>query len=445
MQVSVQTTGSLKREMKVNVPEERIANEVLTRLKSMSKTAKLAGFRQGKVPFKVIENRYGKQVRVEVIGEVVQTSFYEAVQQQNLKPAGRPAINSMEPDMGNGLAYTAAFEVMPEFTLADVNSLELVKQVCDVSDEDYQKMVDVLRKQRQTLQEVQRESRTGDTVEIDFNGLLDGEAFEGGSAKDFRLELGAGRFIAGFEEGLTGKASGVDVSLNLKFPDEYQNEKLAGKPVVFNVSVKKVLEPVLPELNEEFFRNFGIKDASHEAFTKEVREHMVKEAELAVRNKLRDTVMNVLHDAHKVELPESLVHEEAHRLYHQYIDQMKAYGVTPPRTADDDNHNHDLSMFTSQAQKRVALQLIVMEIIRNRNLKADPAKVRAMIEKNAANYEDASAVINWYYSDRQRLAEVEASVLEDELVDWVCNSAKVKQVQVTFDELMNKGQTGANQ
>ncbi len=445
MQVLVQATGSLKREMKVNIPEQRIANDVHKRLSSLSKTMKIDGFRQGKVPFKVIENRYGKQVRLEVIGEMVQSSFYEAVRQENLKPAGQPAISSLDPDQGNGLSYTAIFEVMPEVVLAAIENLEVEKPVCEVTDEDYIKMVEVLRKQRQTLLEVDRPSKTGDTLEIDFNGKMEGEQFEGGNATDFRLELGANKFIAGFEDGLTGKSAGTEVKLDLKFPDEYQNEKLAGKPVQFEVKIKKVLESVLPELNEEFFKNFGIKDGTADAFAKGVREHMVKECELAARNKLRESVMNALHQANKVDLPEALVHKEAHRLYHHYIDRLKSYGIAPPKTGQDDIHNHDLSMFDEQAKKRVALQLIVMEIIRTRELKADPLKVKALIEKNASNYEDSATVINWYYSDRQRLAEVEAVVLEDELIDWVCSAARVNQVNVAFDELMNKGQTVMNQ
>ena len=445
MQVSVQSAGSLKREMKVNIPEERIANEVKNRLYSMIKTTKIHGFRQGKVPLKVIENRYGVQVRMEVIGEVVQSSFYEAVRQENLKPAGRPEINSLEPDTDNGLSYTAIFEVMPEVVLSAVDKLEIEKLVCEVSDADYTKTVDVLLKQRQTFQEADRASKIGDTLEIDFTGKMDGEQFEGGNASDFKLELGGNKFIAGFEEGLTGKTSGTEVKLDLKFPDEYQNEKLAGKPVLFEVTIKKILEPVLPELNEQFFKDFGIKDGTAEAFAKEVREHMVKESEQAARNKLREAVMNSLHQANKVDLPEALVHEEAHRLYHQYIDRLKSYGITPPKTPEDDNHNHDLSMFDEQAKKRVALQLIVMEIIRAQELKANPQKVRALIEENASNYEDSAAVINWYYSDKQRLAEIEAVVLEDELIDWVCATARVKQLKVGFDELMNNGQTDKNQ
>ena len=442
MQVSVESTGTLKREMKVQVPEERIAGEVENRLKSMSRTTKVHGFRQGKVPFKVIENRFGKQVRMEVVGEVVQSSFYEALRQQNLQPAGRPYIDPLDAEQGKGLNYTAIFEVMPDVKLAEVGKLEIEKPVCEISDDDYKKMVEVLRKQRKTLQLVGREAHTGDTLEIDFHGRINGETFEGGTAADFRLELGQGRLIAGFEEGLTGKKAGDEVTLDLKFPENYQSEKVAGKPVVFNVKVKQVFEPVLPDLDEDFFRNFGIKEGGEEAFKQEVIQQMGKEVESTARTRLRDVVMNALRQANTIELPESLVHEEAHNLYHQFEDRLKSYGI-PPKPGSETDHNHDLTMFQEQARKRVALQLIVMEIIRAHALKADPARVRSAIEKNAANYQDPGSVVNWYYNDKQRLAEVEAMVLEDEVIDWVCKTATIKQVNVTFDELMNKGQTDA--
>jgi trigger factor len=442
MQVSVVSTGSLKREMKVEVPEERIASEVENRLKSLSRTTKIQGFRQGKVPFKVIENRYGKQVRMEVVGEVVQASFYEAVRQQNLRPAGRPYIDPLSAEQGKGLSYTAVFEVMPEFKLADAAKLEIEKPVCEVSESDYTKMVEVLRKQRRTLRPVEREARQGDTVDIDFDGRVDGEPFEGGTATDFKVELGLNRLIAGFEDGLLAKKAGDQVRLDLKFPEPYQSEKLAGKPVVFEVKIKQVFEPVLPELNQEFFTNFGVKEGGEEAFKKEVMQQMQREASDAGRMRLRDVVMNALYRENTIELPESLVHEEAHNLYHQFEDRMKAYGIQPKAGADTD-HNHDLSMFQEQARKRVALQLVVMEIIRAQQLKADPVKVRTVIEKNASSYQDPGSVINWYYSDKQRMAEAESVVLEDEVIDWICKTAKVNPVNVTFDELMNKGQTGA--
>ncbi len=437
MQVSVESTGALKREMKVTIPEEKIAGEVNNRLVSMSKTTKIDGFRKGKVPMKVLEKRYGQQVRQEVLGEVVQNSYYEALQQEKLTPAGSPQINPVDNE-GDGLIYTAVFEVMPEVSVGNLEDLEIDKKKCDISDDDYETMVETLRKQRTNLEEANRESRSGDTVEIDFDGYIDDEPFEGGSAKEFKLELGQNRFIEGFEDGLIGKKAGDQVSLELKFPDEYHQESVAGKPVRFEVTIHKILEPVLPELNDEFFELFGVKEGGEEAIKKEVLNHMEKEAESAQRNKLRDSVMNKLYEANPVDLPEALVHDEIHRLEHQYLERLRSYGIDPA-TQKDAAPNHD--MFRDQAKKRVALQLLVMEIIKNQGFKADPGKVREIIEKNAANYEDPEVVKNWYYQEKQRLAEIEAVVLEDQVIDWVCDNAKINQVDVKFDDLMNNGQT----
>ena len=438
MQVSIESTGALKREMKVSIPEQRIADEVETRLKSMSKTTKLAGFRKGKVPYKVLENRYGKQVRQEVVGDVIQTSYIEALQQEKLKPAGQPTIGPLDAEKGQGLSYTAVFEVMPEVKLKSIEKLKIEEPEYEITDEDYQKTVESLRQQRQTWQPVDRESRNGDTVDVNFDGFMEGEPFEGGSAKDLKLELGKNRFIEGFEEGLVGASKGQEISLDLKFPENYQNEELAGKPVTFKVTVNEVLEPVLPELNDEFFKNFGINEGGEEAFRKDVMAQMEKEADAARRQRLRDHVMEKLYEANKLDLPEAMVHEEIHRLQHQFKERMQAYGVNPDNAKDIPM---DHSAFEEQAKKRVALHLIMMELIKQQDLKADPEKVRELIHKNATNYEDPDAVISWYYQDKQRLSSVEAVVLEDEVIDYVCKTSSLKKKSVTFDELMNKGQT----
>jgi trigger factor len=439
MQVSVETTGKLEREMRVAVPEERIAGEVQNRLARLSRTTKVAGFRPGKAPLKVIEQRYGKRVREEVVGEVVQSSFYEAIAQEKLRPAGSPSIHPLEAEQGQGLTYTARFEVYPEIQLQPVEGLEIEKAVCEIDDDDIDRMIEVLRKQRAQLQEVDRPARSGDTVEIDFTGSIEGEPFEGGSGSDFRLELGSGRFIEGFEQGLIGKAAGEEATLDLTFPGDYQDEKLAGKPVQFQVQVKKVLEAVPPELNEEFFAQFGVTEGGEAAFHEELRSHMEREAESAVRNRQRQVIMDALVKANPIDVPNSLIHEESHRLLRQFQSQLKAYGI-----ADEKGLPDDTSVFEERAAQRVATQLIVLEIIRSQGFEADPGRVREMIEKNAENYEDPAAVINWYYQDKQRLAEVEAVVLEDQVIDWVMQNAAVKEAKVSFDELVNKGQTDAD-
>lgn len=436
MQVSVETKGKLEREMRVEIPEERIASEVQNRLESLSRTTRIQGFRPGKAPFKVVQQRYGKQVRREVIGEVLQSTFYEAITQEKLRPAGHPHIHPQASEQG--LVYTAEFEVMPDVKLGKVEDLEFEKPACDIGENDIDKMIETMRKQRRDWKETERKSQTGDTVVIDFEGTVEGEPFEGNSATDFRLELGSGRLIPGFEEGLTDKEAGQEVVLAITFPEEYQKPELAGKPAEFKVKIRKVLEPVLPELNDEFFAGFGVKEGGIETFKKEVSEYMRREADNVIRSRIRDAVMNALYEANEIDVPKSLVHEEAHRMQHQFHDQLKAYGMDAGKASMPDN----TEMFEEQARKRVAIQLIVMEIVRSQEFKAEPDQVRAFIEQQAQNYDDPAAMVNWYYADKQRLGEVEARVLEDRIIDWICGKARVKEVNVMFDELVNKGQTG---
>lgn len=437
MQVSVETKGKLEREMRVEIPEERIRSEVENRLKSLSRTTKIQGFRPGKAPFKVVQQRYGKQVRQEVIGEVLQATFYEAITQEKLRPAGQPHIHPQE--SGQGLVYTAKFEIMPDVKLGKIEKLEFEKPVCEITAADVDKMIEVMRKQRQNWKETDRKSEPGDAVVLDFEGTVNGESFEGNSATDFRLELGSGRLIPGFEEGLTGKNAGEEVVLSVTFPKDYQKQELAGKPAEFKVKIHKVLEPVLPELDDKFFTAFGVKEGGIEAFKKEVSDYMRREADTVIRNRTRDAIMNALYEANKIDVPKTLIHEEAHRMQHQFHDQLKAYGMD----ADKTRMPEDAKLFEEQAAKRVAIHLIVMEIIRSQDLKADPNRVRAVIEQQAQSYDDPPALINWYYADKQRLGEVEARVLEDRIIDWVSGEARVKEVNVAFDELVNKGQTGA--
>ena len=443
MRVSVEAKGKLERELKIELPEERIASEVQNRLKSLSRTTKIHGFRPGKVPFKIIESRYGKQVRHEVVGDLVQSSFYEAISQKSLKPVGKPVINplTLNAGQGKGLSYTAKFEVLPDLKLAPVDKLVIKKPVCEISEDDFNKMTDILRKQRQTFKETERPCQSGDTLKIDFNGEIDGKPFEGSSGKDIKFVLGVGRFLEGFETGLIGKKVDEHVKLELNFPNDYANKEVAGKDVVFKIKIKQISEPIVPELNSKFFEAFGVKDGGIEAFKKAVMDNMNKEAESAIRIRVRDAVMDALYVANPHDLPNSLVHEEVRQLQHQFEERLKSYGIKP---SDNDQLVADENIFEKQAKKRVALQLIIMEFIRQKEFKADPAKVKRLIEKEADNYEDQAQVINWYYSDKQRLADVEALVLEDEVIQWITEKCTVKEVNMTFDELINKEQTDGN-
>lgn len=438
MQVSVENTGPLERKLRVEVPEEKIATEVQNRLQTLSRTTKIQGFRPGKAPFRIVEQRFGSRVRQEVIGEVVQSSFHEALTREKLQPASRPMIDPMDAEQGQGLKYTATFEIYPEVKLAPPGKLKIEKPVCEISDQDVEKMLEVIRKQQRTLKPVDREARDDDVLIIDFRGTIDGQPFAGGEASDFRLELGSGRFIAGFEEGLKGANAGAQLTLDLKFPEEYHQQDLSGKPVKFEVSIKAVQEPVLPELNDELFAAMGVKEGGLQAFTTEVRRNMEREAEQAITNRTKSAVMDALHAANPLELPQSLIQNEARRQQQRYHTNLHMRGINVDHHHDDEA---ETAVFMAQAGKTVALQLIIAEIIKTQQLKADPAAVRKLVETVAQGYEDPQEVIKWYYGDPGRLAEVEAVALEDEVVKWVLGQASVTEKQLPFDAIMNKGQT----
>lgn len=438
MQVSVESTGPLEKRLKVEVPEEKIATEVQNRLQSMTKTTRIKGFRQGKVPLKVIQKQYGSKVRKEVISEVMQNSLYEAITQEKLQPATRPELEDFDTEQTEGLVFTAKIEVLPEITISPVEELTIEKPVCKVSDDDVDKMIEIVRKQHRKPEAVEREATENDSVVVDFIGRIDGEEFEGGTAKDFNLELGAKRFIEGFEDGLIGARAGDKRVLKLKFPEEYANKALAGKETEFEVDVKVVNELVLPELDSELFATLGVTEGGLEEFRAEVRKNMQRESEQATLSRVKESVMAKLYEANKMDLPATLLANEVTRLQTQYKSALLQQGLS-----EKDIPMGDASMFKEQAEKRVTLQLLVADIIKTNGIKVDPAKVRAMIEKSAVGYEDTSEVINWYYSDKTRLAEVEALALEEEVINWILGKAQVNETELAFDALINKGQTGA--
>ena len=438
MQVSVESTGPLERRLKVEVPEKKIATEVQNRLQSMTKTTRIKGFRQGKVPLKVVQKQYGAKVRQEVISEVMQNSLYEAITQEKLQPATRPELEDFDTEQTEGLVFTAKIEVLPEITISPVEELTIEKPVCKVSDDDIDKMIEIVRKQHRKPEAVEREAVEDDSLVIDFIGRIDGEAFEGGTAKDFSLELGAKRFIEGFEDGLIGARAGDKRVLKLKFPEEYANKALAGKDAVFEVDVKVVNELVLPELDSELFATLGVTEGGLEEFRTEVRKNMERESEQATLTRVKESVMEKLYQANKMDLPTTLVANEVTKLQTQYKSTLLQQGLS-----EKDIPMGDASMFNEQAEKRVTLQLLVADIIKINGIKVDPAKVRAMIDKAAVGYEDTSEVINWYYSDKNRLAEVEALALEEEVINWIMEKAQVNETELAFDALINKGQTEA--
>jgi trigger factor len=436
MQVSVENTSSLERKVHVEVPETRITTAVSERLQKMTKTTKVQGFRPGKVPLKVIDGRYGEQVRNEVVGELVRTTLFEAINQEKLKPAGQPQIEKVDASAGKALSYTATFEVYPEIKLKPVDKLKFEKPICEISEDDMDAMIEKLRKQHGKLEVAERPAKQGDVVNVNFEGFIDNEPFEGGKAENYNLELGTKSFIDGFEDGLVGKSAAEEVLLKLKFPKDYGKEELKGKPVEFKVIVNSVNETKLPNIDKDFIEKLGIKKGNAEALRIEIKKNMEREVRLTLQRQLKDIVLDRLFDVNKIELPQSLVTGESERLMSELEKNIQQQGGDAEKIKSASN-----AIIEEQAKKRVSLQLILAEIIKQNDLKADPKKVREMVEHAASGYEDPQAVINWYYSDEKNLAEVETLSLEDNVIDWVMEQAKVTDKPCTFDEIMNKGQT----
>ncbi len=431
MQVSVESTGPLERRMTVAVPEERIASQVKERLEALRKRARIDGFRPGKAPLPVIRLRYGKQVREEVIGEVVQSTLYEALAQEKLKPAGTPTIDPETVEQNEGLEYTAVFEVYPEIELAPCSELEIEKPVTEITEEDVDSTIESIRKQRVRWEEKEGQAEEGDQITIDFEGHIDGEPFDGGKAEEFQLILGAGRMIKGFEEGLEGVKAGEERQFEVTFPEDYHASELAGKTASFSVKVRRVEAPVLPELNDEFAQHLGVAGGV-EALREEVKANMQRELEQTLQSRIKQQVMDKLLESNKIELPKSLVDQEARGLAAEMRQQMAREGLGAGRG------ELDPALFTKQAERRVALGLIVAQIIKTNEFKAEPEEVRALIEEMAEPYEKPQDVIDWYYAEKRRLADIEALVLENKVVDWILSQANVKEKPTPFAELTAK-------
>ncbi|MBK8959698.1 MAG: trigger factor [Proteobacteria bacterium] len=436
MHTSVEKSTTLERRLTVEIPEDRIATEVQTRLDKLSKNARIPGFRQGKAPAKVVRQQFGSRVRDEVVGEILQSSFGEAMNKEDLRPAGQPVIDKVESAVGNGLRYTAVFEVFPQFELAPLENLAVVRRTCEIGDADVDAMIERLREQNKEWLAVERASADGDQLSIDFLGTIDGVPFEGGKGENFTINLGSGMMIEGFEAGLTGKTAGEKVVLDLRFPDEYRNTELAGKPVRFEITVNKVSEALLPELTDEFMQKFGVKEGGVEAFRAEVRQNMEKERERALRQQFTSEVMDKLAIANDFELPSALVQSEAQRLRQQVAREMAMRGLNPSNAIAEFENS-----VQAQAHKRVKLGLVMAEIVKQAQLKADPAKVHQTIEGMAASYEDPAAVVKWYYENPQQLQQIEGMCLEDEAVNWIAGRAQLSEQAVSFDALMNPVQT----
>jgi trigger factor len=434
MQQTMDTPGALERKIDLTVPAATVEKEVQTRLAKLARNVKMPGFRPGKVPMKMIAATYGAQVQAEVLNDKVGEAFNSAVNAGKLRVAGTPKLEPRAVEGSNDLAFSATFEVFPEIAVGDLSGVEVKRAVCPVGEAEIDSTLEIMRKQRASYEDVARGAAEGDVVVVDFKGSIDGVPFEGGTANDFAFTVGQGRMLPEFEAAAVGMTAGSSKSFPLTFPADYSSASLAGKPAEFALTVKKVQQPVLPPVDSAFAKSLGINDGDLEKMRAEVRSNLEREVATRLKARTRDSAMNALLGATNFEVPKSLVDEETQRLSEQARRDLTARGV------DADKAPLPLDLFAPQAERRVRLGLLVGEVVRGHGLQPRPDQMRKLVEELAQSYEKPQEVINWYLSDRKRLAELEGTALEENVTRWVLEKARVVDAPVAFDELMGHTQ-----
>jgi len=435
MQVSVEATSGLERQLTVTVPAERIDNDVNKQVAQQARTRRMDGFRPGKVPPKVIKRMYGEAIRYDVLNRVVQESFFEAVQEQSLQPAGTPSIEFKNDKEGEDFSFTATFEIYPEIELKDLSGVEIEKQSAEIKTADIAKMIETLQKQQAGWKDTKGMAKDGFKVNLDFEGFVDGEAFEGGKAEGQDLVLGSGQMIPGFEAGIEGHKKGEEFDIEVTFPEEYQAENLKGKQATFKIKLNSVEKPELPELNEEFFAKFGVEAADQAAFEEEVSKNMAREMNQALKNKLKTQVFDALIAANEIDVPAALVEDEIKNLAQQAVQQFGGNAQIDPSTLPKE-------LFEDQAKRRVLIGLLVQEVIKANELQPEDARVDAMLAEVADSYQDPQEVIEYYKSNQEMLNQVRSLVLEEQVVDQLLSSAKVNEVEVSYEDAIKPAQAG---
>ena len=427
MQVSVEASTSLERRVTVTVPAEKIDSAVDKKVQETAKTIRLDGFRKGKVPTKVVKKRYGASIRQEVLGDVIQSSYFEALQEAKINPAGMPEIEPKE-DAGEGdFSYVAVVEVYPEIDLADASGLNIERQAGTITDTDVDNMIEMLRKQQSEWNEVARAAADGDQVNIDFKGFVDGEAFDGGEASGHDLVIGTGSMIPGFEDGITGMSAGEEKDISVTFPEDYQAEHLAGKEATFKITAHKVSESILPELNEEFYAKFSPKGKTEDDFKSEIRTNMEREMTQALKGKLKNAVLDAYVELNEFDVPKALVKEELGRLKQQALQQFGGGNqqLDPSILPDE--------MFQDQADKRVKVGLLAGEVIKANEMAADEDKVKALVEEMAQGYEDPKEFVDYYLNNAEQRSQLEGVVLEDMVVEHLLAAGTVTDTEVDYE------------
>ena len=430
MQVSVEKTSELSRKMTVSLPEEMVEEKMDARFKSLARDVKIDGFRPGKVPVRVVKKMYGDKVRGEVLGDLIQKTCTEALQQQSLNPASPPHIHQTDETVGFG--YIAEFEVYPEVSLEGISSLEIKRPLATIEQADREAMVAKLREQKKQWNVVERAALKGDQVTVHFTGVCDGENFTDGKVENSVIEIGSNKMIPGFEDALTGLEVGANKTFEITFPEDYGNKKLAGKMAEFEVEMNKIEESFVPEIDEEFIKAYGIEDGTMDSFNKDLQFNMERELARGLKEKLKMAVLDELYEKMPISVPKALIDQEVQNIIKPYQDnakkqQMKLEDLDLP-----------IDAFEAQAKRRVAMGLVLAEIIKKNGIKVDDAKVRSFIEGMANSYEQPEEVINWYYTDENRLNEVKQMVLEEQTVEWIVGQAQMSDEMVSFEQVMEK-------
>ena len=434
MQTNEVTLGALERRIDMAVSLADIEQGVAERLKRVARTAKMAGFRPGKVPMRMVEQNYGAQVRSEIISEAVERKFNETIREQKLRVAGYPSIEPKEGSTEGSLEFSATFEVMPEVVVGDLSAQEVVRPTLTIGEEDVERTIEVLRKQRTVFRKVERASQEGDRALIDFTGRKDGEVFQGGEAKDFPVLVGGGQMLPEFDAQLSGMEAGASKTFDLTFPADYQAKDLAGQTVQFEVTMKSVEEPVLPEVDAAFAKAMGIEDGDVSKMRAEIKENLEREVARRIRTRVRDLALDALIAVTPLEVPKAMVEMESKQMAEAAKHDLASRG------ADVKSIPVEPSWFTEQATRRSKLGPIVTEIVLKNELKPDAEKVRARVDEIAASYEDPSSVVSWYYEKSENLRNIEDAVLEENVVDWVLSQAKTSEQTISFEELMGQNQ-----
>ena len=430
MAANVENLGTLERRVSMSVPVRDIEKKVDERLKQLARNVKMPGFRPGKVPLKIVAQTYGPQVRNEVLGDAVQKSFSDAVKEANLRVAGYPKIEKKDEAGADALEFSATFEIYPEVKPGELSGATIEQPKVTVDDAAVARTLEVLRKQRTKFVAADRPAKEGDRLTVDFNGTIDGVPFNGGTAQNFVFALGGGNMLPEFDAAARGASAGESKRFDLKFPDDYHGKDVAGKQAQFEIHVRNVEEPQLPEIDAEFAKSLGVADGDVEKMRGEIRANVEREVKKRVEARVKNQTMEALLAATPLELPKALIEMEAQNLVQRAAQDLQGRGVKPEQI------NLNPQQFEEAAKRRVALGLIIAELARAENLQPKPAEVRALVEQEAQSYESPAEVVKWFYMQPQRLSEMEAMALEANVVKWVLSKAKVTEKDMAFDELM---------